>query len=110
SQTLRMRSECAALHHDAQPFRHARDARVEPPCARVLERKAVVAGPAPSMVETQRTFAATPGQISVNLRVPLSSLRMTCAYVGTIERRREISILAATPNRRATPHNSRDAR
>jgi hypothetical protein len=30
------------------------------------------------------------GQISVNLCIPLSSLLMTCAYVRTIERRREI--------------------
>src|SRR5580698_325066 len=36
------RRENADLHHDAQPFRGAGDAGVEPPGAAVLERKALV--------------------------------------------------------------------
>ena len=42
------------------------------------------------------------GQISVNLCIPLSSLLITCAYVRTIERRREIFILCSESGMRIT--------
>jgi len=50
----------------------------------------------------QRTSAAPPGQTSAYLCIPLSSLLMPCAYARTIERRREVFILAATPKGRTS--------
>ena len=58
----------------------------------------------------QRTSAAPPGQMSVNLCIPLSSLLITYVYVRTIERRREIFILATTPNGRIHTSQLTDAR
>ena len=45
----------------------------------------------------QRISAARPGQTSAYLCIALSSLLMPCAYARTIERLREVFILAATP-------------
>ena len=45
----------------------------------------------------QRTSAAPPGETSAYLCIPLLSLLMPCAYARTIERRREVFILAVTP-------------
>ena len=53
----------------------------------------------------QRTSAAPPGQTSAYLCIPLSSLLMPCAYACTIERRREVFILAATPRDAQAAHN-----
>src|SRR6516225_8657626 len=66
-------------------------------CAREVTRWSV------SCRQTPATHfrCAPPGQVSVNLCIPLSSLLMTCAYVRTIERWREVFILAPTPNERA---------
>jgi len=50
----------------------------------------------------QRTSAAPPGQTSAYLCIPLLSLLMPCAYARTIERRREVFILAATPKGRTS--------
>ena len=50
----------------------------------------------------QRTSAAPPGLTSAYLCIPLSSLLMPCAYARTIERRREVFILTATPKGRTS--------
>jgi hypothetical protein len=50
----------------------------------------------------QRTSAAPPGQTSAYLCIPLLSLLMPRAYTRTIERRREVFILTATPKGRTS--------
>ena len=50
------------------------------------------------------------GQIPVNLCIPLSSLLMTCAYVRTIERRREIFILCSESGMRITVSEEQENR